>query len=531
MSSSNLINKKLFFIQNKIFFSLLIIGLIGFSLRLCFFDFEIPIHNDALGFFFYASDASFLGNLPPNYSPANNGWPAFLSIIFSFFKFEDTLSYMNLQRLTSIIFSSLTIIPLFYLCNRFFAKKYCIVAVCIFAFEPRLIQNSILGISDPLYIFLLTSSLALFLSSSKKLVYFSFIICGLATLVRSEGLFLFLTLSIIFFIRFRKDKLIILKYIFVLSVFVLILFPMALYKIDATGTDNFIMRIFTSASNFSNDPTENQTNSSLSIITGIENFPKYLGWDLIPIFIFFVPIGFFMIFKDRTYQTLLVISSLILMSLPAFYAYSIPLHETRYFYFLYPLFCIISLYPIKKIIDKFNNQKIILLLIIFILLLSVTFLIFKMDVSYQHDAYLIANYVSKIATGVNDYSPESIYLETTDIPSKWNNFNNYFLQERFFNTSIRSMIDHNTILFSVTNFNSLEDFISEHKESGLSHLVIDGSNTRSEFLNHVFIFEEEYSFLIKQFDSKNEGYVYDVKIFKIDYDKFELFYEKLNENP
>ena len=93
------------------------------------------------------------------------------------------------------------------------------------------------------------------------------------------------------------------------------------------------------------------------------------------------------------------------------------------------------------------------------------------------------------------------------------------------------MIDHNTILFSVTNFNSLEDFISEHKESGLSHLVIDGSNTRSEFLNHVFIFEEEYSFLIKQFDSKNEGYVYDVKIFKIDYDKFELFYEKLNENP
>ena len=29
----------------------------------------------------------------------------------------------------------------------------------------------------------------------------------------------------------------------------------------------------------------------------------------------------------------------------------------------------------------------------------------------------------------------------------------------------------------------------------------------------------------------SENYVYDVKIFKIDYDKFELFYEKLNENP
>ena len=527
MSSSNLINKKLFPIQNNVLFSLLIIGLIGFSLRLYFFDFEIPVNNDALGFFFYAADTSFLGNLPPNYSPANNGWPAFLSIIFSFVQYEDTISYMNLQRLVSITISSITIIPLFYLCNRFFEKKYCIVAVSIFAFEPRLIQNSLLGISDPLYIFLLTLSLAFFLSSSKKLIYFSFIICGLSTLVRSEGLFLFLTLSIIFFIRFRKDKLIILKYIFIFIIFVLILFPMALYKIDATGTDNLIMRIITSTSNFSTDSVENKTNSSLSIMTGIENFPKYLGWDLIPIFIFFVPIGFFMIFKDRTYQSFLVISSLIIMSLPAFYAYSVPLLETRYFYFLYPLFCIVSLYPIKKIIDKFNNKNIILLLIIFILILSITFLIFKMDVSHQHDAYFIANYISKIATGVNEYSPESIYLETTDIPSKWIDFKNYFIEERFFNTSIRSTIDHNTILFSTYDFNSLEDFILTHKENGLSHLVIDNNDNRSEFLYDIFIYEEKYPYLIKQFDSRDENIMYNVKIFKIDYDKFELSYQEI----
>jgi len=526
MSSSNLINKKLFPIQNNILFTLLIIGLIGFSLRLYFFDFEIPINNDALGFFFYAADASFFGNLPPNYSPANNGWPALLSIIFSFFKFEDTISYMNVQRLTSVIISSVTIIPLFYLCNRFFEKKYCIVAVCIFAFEPRLIQNSLLGIGDPLYIFLLTSSLSFFLSSSKKLIYFSFIICGLATLVRSEGLFLFLSLSIIFFIRFRKDKLIIFKYFFILSIFVLILFPMALYKIDATGTDNFIMRIIASTSNFSNISVENNTNSSVSIITGIENFPKYLGWDLIPIFIFFVPIGFFMIFKDRTYQSLLVISSLILMSLPAFYAYSVPLLETRYFYFLYPLFCVVSIYPIKKLVDKFREQNIILLLIFFILILSITFLIFKMDVSHEQDAFFIASYISKIATGVNEYSPESTYLETIDIPPKWIDFKNYFIEERFFNTSIRSMIDHKTTIFSTHDFNSLENFILVHKENGLSHLVIDDNN-RSNFLHDIFIHEEEYPYLIKQFDSKDEDNIYNVKIFKIDYDKFELLYDNI----
>src|SRR3989338_11512740 len=105
MSFLTLINNKLTFFENHIVFSLSVIGLLGLSLRLCLFDFDIPVNNDALGFFFYAADTSFLGHLPSNYSPANNGWPAFLSILFSLFKFEDTLSYMNLQRLTSIIIS------------------------------------------------------------------------------------------------------------------------------------------------------------------------------------------------------------------------------------------------------------------------------------------------------------------------------------------------------------------------------------------------------------------------------------------
>tara|TARA_B110000196_G_C20785918_1_gene493268 strand:- start:184 stop:636 length:453 start_codon:yes stop_codon:yes gene_type:complete len=149
-----------------------------------------------------------------------------------------------------------------------------------------------------------------------------------------------------------------------------------------------------------------------------------------------------------------------------------------------------------------------------------------MDVSHEQDAFFIASYISKIATGVNEYSPESTYLETIDIPPKWIDFKNYFIEERFFNTSIRSMIDHKTTIFSTHDFNSLENFILVHKENGLSHLVIDDNN-RSNFLHDIFIHEEEYPYLIKQFDSKDEDNIYNVKIFKIDYDKFELLYDNI----
>ncbi|MFW9929018.1 MAG: hypothetical protein ACFFD1_06480 [Candidatus Thorarchaeota archaeon] len=522
MSFFTIINNKSSFFENHTLLSLFIIGIVGLSLRLYFFDFDIPVNSDALGFFFYAADTSFLGSLPPNYSPANNGWPAFLSILFSLFKFEDTISYMNLQRLASVIISIITIIPIFYLCNRFFEKKYCIIGVCIFAFEPRLIQNSLIGISDPLYIFLLTTSLAFFLSTSKKIIYFSFVLSALATLVRSEGLFLFLALSVVFFIRYRKDKLVFPKYLLVLTIFVLILLPMALYKIEATGTDNLIMRISSSASNFSDASLIDNQKSSVSILTGLENFPKYLVWDLIPIFIFFVPFGFILVFRHLNYQSLTIISSLISMSFPAFYAYSIPLPETRYFYFLYPLFCVLSLYPIRRLINKLDKQNIALLLIISIFIISTIFLGFKMDTSHERDAFLIAKHISALATGVNQYLPESTYLETVDIPSKWSDFKNYFLGERIPNTSIRTTFEHNTILFSLEQFDSLEKFISLNHDKGLSHLIVDDKSTRPDFLSDVFFHEKKYPFLIKEFDSDEQNFIYHVKIFKIDYNKFEI---------
>ena len=79
---------------------------------------------------------------------------------------------------------------------------------------------------------------------------------------------------------------------------------------------------------------------------------------------------------------------------------------------------------------------------------------------------------------------------------------------------------------------TIEEYIKNGKENGLTHLIIDrkfiDSVERSDnFLDDIFINEENYSYLIKEFDSAQEGFSVHVKIFKIDYEKFE-FREKLD---
>jgi hypothetical protein len=92
------------------------------------------------------------------------------------------------------------------------------------------------------------------------------------------------------------------------------------------------------------------------------------------------------------------------------------------------------------------------------------------------------------------------------------------------------MVDKFPILSSEVSFgpklvtiseNSLYDFIQNNRGFGLDNIIVDGRSNRPEFLNDVFYNEDKYSFLSKEFDSKELGYSYQVKIYKIDYAKFD----------
>ena len=324
--------------------SLSIIVMVAFAIRINYVDFEIPIALDSLEYFVYAIDASRLGYLPETYSPSNNGWSIFLAGIFNLFEFDNALSYMQLQKIFSILISSLIPIAVYFLGRQFFGKKYAILGSIFFAFDPRIILNSTIGIGDQLFILLMTISLVVIIKNN-KFVYFSFALTSIATMIRPEGIFLFAAILIMFFIKNKKKYRVIPKIILAVIIFFIVLFPIMTYKTDVLGDD----RIFGRASetiDYHLQPSEvtNGKSGIKFILNGIENFPKYLGWTMIPNFILFVPFGAIILFREWKKTNLMIIIPIISLAIPSFYVYSIPLLETRYIYFLFPLFCIISLF-------------------------------------------------------------------------------------------------------------------------------------------------------------------------------------------
>ena len=502
-------DKKLEFFTRNAVFSLLIIGGIGLFLRMYYFPYNVPLVQDALeSYFFYATDIHILGYLPTNPFVANNGWPIFLSFFFTIFHFDTAFDYMNLQRIITISISTLTIIPVYFLCKTFFDRRFAIVGASIFAFEPRIIQNSLLGVTEPLYIILVTLAIVLFFSSNKKLIYASFGVVAFASLVRAEGLFVFFPLIIMFFVRHKSERGIIYKGILSISIFVAIVLPMAIFRKMTLGSDELTGRIASSTS-YILATSLHEGNIITNTITAIENIVKFSGWSLIPVFIFFIPLGIFLIFKNRNQDTKTLIVIMISMIIPVFYAFSFA-PDTRYIYPLFPLFCILSLFAVTKYEDKIKTRNLFLILIMGgILLSSSIFLEFKkFDYDHQREAFSIAQYIVITANGINDYYPEDGYLKPAEIPQKW--------------PFLSSSIPIQTSIISTNNFDSLEKYVEFSKNKGLTHLVLDGNQNRPYFLNDVFYHGEKYPYLIKEFDSWDHGFKYHIKIYKINYDEFDF---------
>ena len=215
------------------------------------------------------------------------------------------------------------------------------------------------------------------------------------------------------------------------------------------------------------------------------------------------------VFIKRTSENLTILTSIIILSIPALYAYSREIQETRYLLVLIPLFSIMSLFTIKKIEVKIKNRRLFLIMIVVIVLLSsVIFLeIRKYDYEHQRESFIVGEQIAKIANGVNDYYPEDIYLIPAQIPDKW--------------PVLRSSFQYHVSIFPTDGFDSLKNYIKFGKEKGLTHLVVDENQKRPDFLKDVFYHPDKYPYLKQVFDSNSVGFIYHVKIFQIDYDKFQ----------
>ncbi len=487
------------------FLPLTIIFLIGLGYRMYYFPYELPLVVDSLSYFSYATESVFLGHLPTTWTTINNGWPMFLSFWFSIINLENTLEYMQFQRIISLSLSSLTVIPVYFLCKRFFDAKLALIGASIFVFDPRIVLNSLFGITEPLFILLSTTALVIFLKYGRKATIFSFILVAFSTTVRSEGIFLFLALTILFFIKYRISREILKTYLPAVLIFMLILIPVMDYRIEITGTDGIFLRAVQGTSQ-----TISLTNNDgiMKFVDGTELFVTYLGWIMIPSFIAFLPFGVIQFLRKREKKTNFIIVFLIVSSIPIFYAYIVQAQDTRYLYVLYPIFALISLFAVQNYISKTNKKNIVIILIIAgILCTSIVFYEFKkIDYEKEKELYEIGKIASKIVSGVNTHPTESRYISAAQIPNEWP----FAFHDDMYQVKRVSTI----------NAESLQDYILNSKNE-LSHILIDNDPNLPEFLKDINKNEEDYPYLKKVFDSKDEGFKHQMKIFEIDYNKFD----------
>ena len=487
-----------------------IIFLVGIIIRLYYTPYDIPITFDGSAYFLHAVDITILGHLT-NYNLAHSGWPEFLSLFFMIFYFENFMDYMNLQRILSVILSGMTIIPIYFICRKYFDNYYSLIGATIFAFEPRIIINSTLGITEPLYIFAITLGILFFLNSNKKIIFLSFGFFAWATIIRAEGQFWFVIFTALYFLRFRKSRKDCIMFVIALMIFLLVLSPFVIHRVQCCETDGIFGRILGELSMYENKVEVIEENKISLYGPNWINGIKLFGWSLIPIFIIFIPIGLIPIFKQLKYPNYLLVLVPTVLAIPIMYSVSVA-PDTRYVYPLFPIFCVISLFGIKWIVSNFDNKKLILGIIISSIVVgSIIFLDFKkIDYNYDEESYEISKLIIEDIKGVNTGTNAVGFFKVVEIENIWPIIKSP--GELSKNLKINQ--------FSAKDFSSLDEFIEFGKKNGLTHLVIDNDYNMQDFFIDVYNNEEKYQYLLKEYDSAEHGYNYHVKKFKINYEYF-----------
>jgi len=537
-------------IANEISNKYLIFGLsgiifVGFIIRFIHFPYDVPISLDASYYFSYAYEIAKEGRFPEGFELANNGWPTFLSIFFSILKTGEFQTYVDLQRSISIVISLLTIFPMYFLCRKFFPKFISLIGGGLFVLEPRIISNSVSGITEPLFnLFIIISLVSFF--SKKNWIYVSFCFLALATIVRYEGFLLIIPFSIMFFVKNRKNNRKILRYLLCVGIFILILYPMMMIRTETMGKDGVISHIsgqalginkhviqgvpldYADSTDFPGEKNEFRLHNFLSV--AFSKMFYSLGIIQLPIFFLFLPIGIFFlrkksVIKKINYKHITLILFVIVSSLIILYAHGRGILDVRYYLVLYPVIILICCFGIEKISSRIKNSTLIISVFIFVIIATFSYLEYdKSDYGLEKESFEITSIAVEMSNKINAGSLHGGYITTANMIEKWPEINRpYEVKDRKISPypdCITVDVSTNDVQCTIGS-NSLEEFIKNGKEKGLDHIVIDNVKRDPEFIQDVFLNEDKYPYLEKIFDSKKEGYDYYVKIFKINFEKLD----------
>ncbi len=134
---------------------------------------------------------------------------------------------------------------------------------------------------------------------------------------------------------------------------------------------------------------------------------------------------------------------------------------------------------------------------------------YGMDIEREEEEFKIAIEIVKRTNIINNPYPETKHIRAAEIAN---------LKEF---PVIRSSISDRFEFISTEEFNSIGEYFNFGKDRNLEYIIIDNNPNRPQFMKDIFLNEDKYDFLIKEFDSKDQGFNYYVKIFRIDYEKFD----------
>ena len=497
----------------KIIICLIISGLI---IRFYFTPFNLPINLDAIDYFAYAVAMSREGIFPSGYILTNFGWSSFLSIVFSFFKESEMLELMNIQRILNTVISVLAIIPIYLLVKTFFRKEIALLGATLFLFDPRIIQNSILGGTDSLFILFTILAILFIFYKKSSLIYLSFIFVALAAFVRYEGIVLIIPLLVSYAIKNRQQKIPNIKLLVGISLFLIIIIPINFINYEDTQQTSIFTQIvhrgdFISGTIIENKPdiddeffATNENHTIIFIENAVGGFIKYLGWVLIPTSIIFCILGVIFVPKKITKNKIIFGLFFVFLASSSIYAYGRGFQETRYLLVLLPIIILLSGYGLNYLL-KINLKHIQIIIIFGVIVSSFIFIDYRnKDSKYELEMYEATIFLTNIAQGVNDYNGNK-YIKAVDLQNNWPE-----LLLKGENGKMKLITEK----FPIKGFEEPLEYIKFNKNMGLTHLLIKEGDL---FFDDIFINERNYSFLEKIYDSNDSDETTKYKIFKINY--------------
>ena len=534
--------------RSNVVLYLILIVIISLGLKLYLVDFSLPVNSDNLS---YVLNGIAHSNGDFDHSPSRSiGWSLFLSPFFSLMNSNDFLDYSNVAKIISIGVSTTTIFLIYKVGRKFFDERYSLVAACLFAFLPQLNYNSVMALSEPLFIFSILASFYFLLNDKSKFIIPALAFVGFSYWIRLNGIIFFLIISLTYILTFKKSRIFLRNYGIGLVIFLIIISPILLQKYEQFG-DPFYSSYQDKM--FSNNYEELISNLSLNteasassyienngildfmytfFISGIFNSMIMLSKLSFPYIFILIPFGIlfsFRAFDQKSQYTkanwIFILSSILFMS---FILSVVP--EKRFLLFLMPFLVLFSVIPIHRVteygLSTFSlsrNQKnaFLVIVIIIVIILSGLFTLRyeKLDPGLENEKMDFAQYALENLHGntLRDFGGGTDYINSV-ILLDYNNFQDFKISSLADDTE-RSKLAYQEIGVSASN---IEDLILKGEPLNLNYLISNQHDTfYYPFVDQVYHNEEQYPYLIKIFDSHEHGYEkLKIKVFEIDYEKF-----------